>query len=171
MKLESIWLFSNAGYMLKSGKSPRKICQQECFGGVFCLDHSKLEVVLQNCWISLMTDDFENLRKSEWVSYRTTHQQNESWSWKSSELHQDETSRYPRTTGGSWFIFSSKFKLIIPIFKSFKSDWTLKFAYSLKSSSIFNMFINARSQLARKTSVWKCKVLIYHWVCQFSTVS
>ena len=123
------------------------------FWGVFCLDHSKMEVVLQNCWISLMTDDFENLRKSEWVSYRTPHQQNESWSWKSSELHKDETSRYPRATGGSRFIFSSNLKLIIPIFKSFKSDYTSLFAYSLKSASIFNTFINTRPELARKTSV------------------
>ncbi len=90
----------------------------------FCLDHSKTEVVLQNCWISLMTDDFENLRKSEWVSYRTPHQRNESWSWRSSELHKVETSRYPRATGGSRFIFSSKLKLVIPIFKSFKSDYS-----------------------------------------------
>ncbi len=34
--------------------------------------------------------------------------------------------------------FLSKPKLIIPIFKSFKSDCTLKFAYSLKFSSILN---------------------------------
>ncbi len=107
----------------------------------FCLDHSKWEVVLQNCWISLMTDDFENLRKSEWVSYQTPHQQNESWSWKSSELHKDETSQYSRATGGSRFIFLSKLKLKIPIFKSFKSDCTLKFAYSLESSNIFNIFV------------------------------
>ncbi len=41
----------------------------------------------------------------------------------------------------------------IPIFKSFKSDYTLKFAYPLKSSNIFNTFMNARPELARKTSV------------------
>ncbi len=35
----------------------------------------------------------------------------------------------------------------------FKSDYTSLFAYSLKSSSIFNTFINARPELARKTSV------------------
>ncbi len=116
----------------------------------FCLDHSKLEVVLQNCWISLITDDFENLRKSEWVSYRTPHQQNQSLSWKSSELHMDETSQYPRATGGSRFIFLSKLKLIIPIFKSFKSDCTLKLAYSLKSSSIFNRQLQIILLLCKK---------------------
>ncbi len=146
-------------YIHNHCNSPHRFVKKYVFWGVFCLDHSKTEVVLQNCWISLMTDDFENLRKSEWVSYRTPHQQNESWSWKSSELHKDETGQYPRATGGSRFIFSSKLKLIIPIFKSFKSDCTLKLAYSLKSSSIFITFINARPELARKTSV-RDKMLI-----------
>ncbi len=36
-------------------------------------------------------------------------------------------------------LFLSKLALILPIFKSFKSDCTLKFAYSLKSSSLFNI--------------------------------
>ncbi len=69
------------------------LCQKVYFWGVFCLDHLKLEVVLQNCWISLITDYFENLRKSEWVSSRTPHQQNESWSWKSSKLHKDHSKK------------------------------------------------------------------------------
>ncbi len=110
--------------MLNANAFIEKCCtvvKKYIFCGVFCLDHSSNTKLLNQ------VDDkvFENLWKSEWVSYRTPHQQNESWSWKSSELHEDETSRYPRATGGSRFIFSSKLKQTIPIFKSFKSDCTL----------------------------------------------
>ncbi len=115
------WKSSVVRWLSRKHKSVKKYI----FWSVFCLNHSKLEVILQNCWISLMTDDFDNLWKSEWVSYKTPQQQNESWSWKPSELDKDETSQYPRATGGSRFIFSSILKLIIPIFKSFKSDCTL----------------------------------------------
>ncbi len=128
---ELLWQMEISVQVLTLGETPTYQMKEHCvqtlswsrqkgrvsksiFLRCFCLDHLKLEVVLQNCWISLMTDDVENLRKSEWVCYRTPHQQNESWSWKSSELPKDETSRYPRATGGSRFIFSSKLKLIIP---------------------------------------------------------
>ncbi len=43
----------------------KDMCPKVYFWGVFFVDHSKLEVVSQNCWINLMTDDFENLWKSE----------------------------------------------------------------------------------------------------------
>ncbi len=128
---------------------PILIVKEYIFWGDFCLDHSKLKVVLQNYWISLMTDDFKNLWKSEHISNRTTQQQNESWSQKSSALHNDETSQYLRATRGSRFICLSKIKVIIRILELFKSD----FAYSLKSCSIFKKFRNARLELARKISV------------------
>ncbi len=49
----------------------------------------------------------ENL--SEYLTEQTPHQQNELWSWKSSELCQDKTSRYARATEGSRFIFYHDF--------------------------------------------------------------
>ncbi len=36
---------------------------KKVYWDVFCLDHSKMEVVLLNCWISLMTGDFKKLWK------------------------------------------------------------------------------------------------------------
>ncbi len=129
---------------------------------IWCVEKYIFEVFLSKSFkiggsITKLLNQFDDwwFRKSKeiWVSYRTPHQQNESWSWKSSELHRDETSQYPRATGDSRFIFSSKLKLIIPIFKSFKSDCTLKFAYSLQSSGIFKTFMNTRPELAGKTSV------------------
>ncbi len=45
------------------------------------------------------------LQKCEKVSYKTAHQQNESSSWKPTELHKDENNEYSRATGGSRFIF------------------------------------------------------------------
>ncbi len=45
----------------QKGRVPKSIF----YGVLFCLDHSKLEVELQKCWTSLMTDDCNNVWKSE----------------------------------------------------------------------------------------------------------
>ncbi len=46
-------------------KEENYVCQKTYFLGDFCLDHSKLEVLLQKYWINLMTNEFVILLKSE----------------------------------------------------------------------------------------------------------
>ncbi len=62
MKEKFVWTLKCELWTDQDKKEGR---QKVYFWGVYCLDHSKLEVVLQSCWISLMTDDHGNLWKSE----------------------------------------------------------------------------------------------------------